>query len=510
VPLYSRAVGSFVAERYELLRRVGQGPIAELHHARLRASAGFARPVAVRKLAPHLAKDPRFVGTWAAAATEIAQRPSAHLEELLDLVVDGERVYVVTEWIEGVSLARFVSAHDRAPWELITRALIGVLDGLHRLHAAQPSMAHCGVRPEAVRLSVDGAVKLTRAGVAAGLAAVGQGRAEAEEAGLRHAAPELRDGQSASPASDQFGVGVLAFEALAGRGPFEGDDLRGEPVDLTALRDDVPPLLVALIERAIRPDPYDRFASADELARALERLLHAETTPVDAARLGRAVRELRRPAEAVARAAAPMGPAALAATIRAMKGSDEHVPPDKRPVGLPADNATQMVQDDELKELSLDKYEAELVESERPPAKGLPPEESVALPLMLTKTKPQKRPQGLGRARTEFLDESAVDRLTLHDDPAPRARPKGLSPAKTEFLDESAVDRLTIEPAEPKAKRPQGLGAARTEFLDGSQVDRLTLPDGPKRPQGLSPAKTEFLDEDEVDRLRVDEDDESE
>ena len=501
-------MGSFVADRYELLRRVGQGPIAELHHGRLRASAGFARPVAVRTLEPRFAKDPRFVGTWAAAATEIAQRPSVHLEEVIDLVVDGERVYVVTEWIEGLSLARFVAAHGRPPWEPITRALVGVLDGLHRMHCAQPALAHCGVRADAVRLSVDGSVKITRAGVAAGLAAIGQGRAEAEEAGLRHAAPELRDGQSASPASDQFGVGVMAFEALAGRPPFADDALRGEPADLTELRDDVPPLLVALIERAIRPDPYDRFASADELARALERLLHAEPIPVDAAALGRAVRELRAP-EAGTPRAAPMGPAALAATIRAMRSSDDGLAPDKRPVGLPADNATQMVADEELKELSLDKYEAQLVESERPPA-GLSGEESVALPLMLTKTKPEKRPQGLGRARTEFLDESQVDRLTLHDDPAQKARPKGLTPANTEFLDESAVDRLTIEPSQ-KSKRPQGLGAARTEFLDGSQVDRLTLPDGPARPRGLSPANTEFLDEDEVDRLRVDEgDDESE
>lgn len=492
---------SFVADRYELIRRVGQGPIAQLHRGRLRGSAGFARPVAIRELEPRLAKDPRFVGTWAAAASEIAQRPSVHLEALTDLVVEGERVYVVTEWIEGMSLARFVAAHGRPPWDLVTRALIGVLDGLHRLHAAQPAMAHCGVLPQAVRLSVDGAVKLTRVGVAAGLAAIGQGRAEGEEAGLRHAAPELRDGQSASPASDQFGVGVLFFEALAGRPPFDGGDLRGEPADLTQLRDDVPPLLVALIERAIRSDPYDRFASSDELARALERVLHAETAPVDAAALGRAVRELSKPEEGAPRAA-PMGPAALAATIRAMKG-DGDVPPDKRPVGLPADNATQIVQDDELKELSLEKYEAQLVQSDRPPA-GLSPEESVALPLMLTQTKPQKRPQGLGSARTEFLDESQVDRLTVHDGPEERARPKGLSPANTEFLDESAVDRLTIEPTQPKGKRPRGLGALRTEVLDASQVDRLTLPDGPKRPEGLSPAKTEFLDEDEVDRLRVD------
>ncbi len=515
-------MGTFLSERYELVRHVADGPIAALHEGRLRGSAGFARPVAIRALEPRYARDPRFVGAWAAAATEVAGRPSPHLEEVVDLVVDGERVHVVTEWVEGLSLASFLATYEHPPWTLVTRALVGLLDGLHRLHSIDPPLVHRGVSAASVRLSIDGAVKLTRTGVAGGLAAIGEGRTEAEARGLMHAAPELLDGHGATPATDVFGLGALALEALAAGPAFVGGDLT-EPRDLASVRKDVPPLLVALVERALRPEPDDRFESADEMARALERLLHAEPTPVDAASLARAVR--------AARGRAPKGrpgPAALAATLSRMKADPapvkEAVPTKKkRPVGLP-EQRTLHVDDTELMVLDSKRpppaaaEEAEPVPEDEPRkrykfepkerdatrrAQGLAHAESEAAPFVLDKVKgaaTSKTPRGLGPAKTEFLDEGEVDRLTLD----PGRAPRGLAPAKTELLDEGEVDRLTLEPERPKA--PRGLAPAKTEFLDEGEVDRLTLgPDQPKAPRGLAPAKTEFLDEDEVDRLRVDE-----
>ncbi len=490
-------MGLFVTERYELLRSIGRGPISELHLARLCASAGFARPVAVRSLNERLAKDPRFVGTWAAAASEIAQRPSPHLEDVLDLVVDGERVYLVTEWIEGLSLARFLASFEAPPpWPLVTRVLVGLLDGLHRLHTIEPPLVHRGVGAAAVRISVDGAVKLTRSGVAAGLAAIGEGRADAERSGLWRPSPEVLEGGAAVPASDIFGAGGLAFEALAGTPAF-GEDLRAEPADLASLRADVPPLLVALIERALRAEPEDRFASADEMARALERLLHAEPKPVDAPALGQAVREARerldRPASS---AGAPVGPAALAASVRGMKKSEP-----KRPRGLPTQHTIHVDETElvVLSDLGTLPPPAGPPDEADPAPEGLPPEVESPEPKRY-KFEPKER-AATKRAMGLVPQESEAIPLMLTKSRTSSV-PLGLRPANTEFLDEDQVDRLTLDPA----KRPQGLGRARTEFLDEDQVDRLTMPESPrsKRPSGLQPSKTEFLDEDEVDQLRVD------
>ncbi|MCA9605202.1 MAG: protein kinase, partial [Myxococcales bacterium] len=360
-------MGTFLSDRYELVRHVADGPIASLHEGRLRGSAGFSRPVAIRQLEPRYAKDPRFVGAWAAAATEVAERPSPHLEEVLDLVVDRDRVYVVTEWIDGLSLAGFLGTYEHPPWTLVTRVLVGLLDGLHRLHTIDPPLVHRGVSASAVRISIDGAVKLTRTGVAGGLAAIGEGRTESEAAGLMHVAPELLDGHGATPATDVFGLGALALEALAAGPPFVGGDL-DEPRDLASVRKDVPPLLVSLVERALRPEPGDRFESADEMARALERLLHAEPTPIDASSLARAVRGAR---DKASKAAEAPGPAALAASLSRMKSS-----PDARP----------------------------------PTQEALPPKE------------PKKRPVGLPEQRTLHVDDA--DFIALQSDPPPAAEPE--------------------------------------------------------------------------------------
>ncbi|MBX3274396.1 MAG: protein kinase [Sandaracinaceae bacterium] len=467
-------MGTFDGARYTIGRRVTDGPIATLHEGRLDGGAGFSRPVAIRVLAPRYAKDARFVGTFAAVATGIAARPSPHLEEPIDLVLDGDRVLYVAEWIDGLSLEHFVATYEHAPWTLVTRALVGLCDGLHRLHTIEPPYVHRGVGARAVRLSIDGAVKITRAGVAAALAATGEGRADAVEAGLWHAAPELLEGRGATPATDVFGVGALAFAALAGVPAFH-DDALAEPRDLGALRKDLPSLLVSLVERALRPEPGDRFESADEMARALERLLHAEQTPVDAAALGRAVRAARGRAPRFAKTGP--GPAALAATVARMAGAEPTSA--KRPVGLPSER-TMHVAESELTRLESVRpipddapggETDETIEATAPPplpGRGLADDESIALPLVLGR----RKPAGLAPAKTEFLDAGEVDRLTVTE---PR-RPVGLGAAKTEFLDEGEVDRLTVEPPSPPAlRRPMGLSTAKTEFLDESEVARLRL-----------------------------------
>lgn len=460
---------SFVSERYELLREVDEGPIGKLYEGRLRASAGFGRPVAVRQLSGRLANNTRFVGTWAAAAAELADRPSPHLEAMLDLVVVGDQVYFVTEWIEGLGLARFAEAAAPLPWTIVARIVIGVLDGLHRAHERNPPLCHRGVTPSAVRVSIDGAVKLLRFGVAAGLGAIGEGRAQMERDGLWHPAPELRAGESATPESDLYGAGALAFTILTGRVP--GDD-----PDLGVARNDAPPLFAGLIEKALREEPRDRFASADEMARALERMLRAEPEPCDARALGLAVRSVRERAD-LPRSAVATGPAALAASVRGMASSEPkpatepaEATPQKRPVGLPPQN-TMHVDPSELTEVTEDgeekpkRYRFEPKERQATQrARGLTDQESEALPLLL-----QKKPTGLAPARTEHLDADEVEKLRIEE-----RRPMGLRPAKTEYLDEEQVERLTI-PGEPSAKHPRGLTPVKTEYLDEDQVDHLTV-----------------------------------
>lgn len=522
-------MGESVGQRYELETKVREGPLATVWRGIARGEHGFTRPVAIRDLHRSLTKDRRFVGSWVATLAELAQSPSPHLEQVLDVVAEGDRVLVVSEWIDGVSLGRWIEAHRGAvPWPLALEVAIELLRGLMDAHARPTALCHDGISPRAVRIARDGTVKLMRFGVAGALAATGMGRRRMEELGLRHAAPEIVAGEGTTPMTDQFGIGALMFEMLASEPAFDApvgearDRLvTGEPPDLADARPTLPPLVVALVERAMRKDPVERFASAAGMARALVQVLRSHPEPtgpeVLAASLEQVdVRALEREAtarlelarevfeerlnrtsagpprrKAARRKELPSGPPALAASVQ-----DILKPGSKRPQGLVATaQHTMHVDPEELREV-LERVEgapatvAEILDSERPPAN----EAGERAPDGSEDAEKPRRYRFDRRERTASASARALRANRAPKDvPSQNARvadsgaasvplktsrdPGGLSPAQTEFLDEDQVDQLTVA-EEPRSEQPAGLQLARTEFLDEDQVDQLTVDDG--------------------------------
>ncbi|HBQ10610.1 MAG TPA: hypothetical protein DEF51_05255 [Myxococcales bacterium] len=493
---YSRAMTQSVG-RYALESQIAKGALGTLWRARARGDGGFSRPVAVRTLPSELANDRRFVGTWSAIASELIELGCPHVEQVLDLVID-DGTHFVTEWVEGLSVAEWMARHDGpVPWQLAVEIAIEALRGLAIAHHAR--LTHDGISPHAIRIARDGSIKLTRFGAAAALAASGAGRRAMESHGLRHPAPELVEGEGATPATDLFGVGCLLFEVIAGRpahdapaGPERDAQLARLAPDLSTLRPDAPPLLVATIERAMQVDPGARQLSAEALIDALSALARTEPELVGPETLGRSVRALLErpvddpPHEVLHDAAG--GPAALAASIRGMVSESKP----KKPRGLSAQR-TMHVDAEELSELigdAGDGLEAQRLESNPPPASeadtAAPDEEEPASEEPGEDETPKRYTfERKGRSATAKASaQRGLKPVTSEAEPLPltrKSRPQGLTPAKTEFLDEDQVDALTIAGAKKTAAQKQAA-----------------------KPRGLSPAKTEFLDEDQVDSLKID------
>lgn len=520
-----------LAGRYVLDEKVSEGPLADVWRGHLRGDAGFARAVAVRVFREPYAKDRRFVGAWAAAATEILEAPSPHVEQVLDVVVNDQGSFVVSEWIDGLSLAKWLDAHrakgEPVPWPLALEIAIESLRGLRDGHARTPLLCHDALGAGSVRLARDGTVKLTRFGASAALAATGAGRRRMEELGLRHAAPELVTGGSAEPATDLFGIGALLFEMLAGWPPYDAppgqerdDAVVGEPPDLSAAREDVPPLLVALVERAMRNKPRQRYASAEEAIHALTQLARQEPDAMGPDALGRSVRAIldaqpkvaqrkvaqrkvaqpkaAQPKVALEKVAQPeshedgSGPAALAASLVGMAADEARGEKKRTPTGL----STQSTMHVDAGELT------ELLEARAPTAEVVAPTSATGGPAAgATARAGQQEPKDdPKRYRFERKDRSASAAAEV----ARAGKPAGLAREDSEA---APVPLVTRPP-----KRPGGLSPAKTEFLDADQVDQLTVAPGEEkpaakkaRPLGLSAAKTEFLDEDQVDQLKIDE-----
>ena len=291
------------------------------------------RPVAVKVLGGALAGDGRAAERLRREARAAARLDHPNIARVLDLGEHDGRPYLVMELLEGESLAgRIDRAGPMAPGEA-ARVVAAVADALQAAHRA--GVVHRDVKPGNVFLTAEGEVKVLDFGIAsaAGEADLTTGDLLGTAAYL---APERALGRPATPAADIYSLGVVLYELLAGRRPFEGDSdielamahVNAHPEPLGLVAPSAPPFLVAACEQAMAKDPAARPRSAAALARLLRSPAHAApaTRPVPAA----AVPPVTRP---------PPLPAATSTAPLALSWPGRHRPRSRRRgllVALPA------------------------------------------------------------------------------------------------------------------------------------------------------------------------------
>jgi serine/threonine protein kinase len=269
----SRGRDTIVDGRYRILRRVGAGGSATVFHAddlRLR------RPVALKILHPALADDPvateRF---WREGWTARRMRHE-RIARVYDWGVAASTHYIAMEYVAGRTL-RSVLRDEQAPTTAAATDLIfQVLDGARHTH--DQGVVHRDLKPENVIVDPGSRVKLIDFGLA------GTGRASITPAGsllgtVHYMAPELTMGGTATAASDLYAIGVILYELLTGRRPFEADlavavamahvHTRAEPP--ARFNRAIAPELDAVVMRALEKPPTRRFANAGAFIGALER-----------------------------------------------------------------------------------------------------------------------------------------------------------------------------------------------------------------------------------------------
>ncbi len=263
-----------LSRRYEFGDEVGAGGMGRVVVAHDRM---LDRRVAIKLIADARADDDtsreRLLREARAAAT--LQHPN--VVTVFDVLEEDGRLHLVMELVEGTTLAQHLRANGRLPDDEAVRIVSGILDGLAAAHAR--GFVHRDVKPSNVLISATGVVKLTDFGIAKSL---DQPAVDLTLTGQvlgtpRYLAPELVMDGVASPASDLYAVGVIAYEAFSGRLPFEATTPiamalahQREPVPpLAEAAPEVDPELAAVVERALEKDPAQRFASATSMRDAL-------------------------------------------------------------------------------------------------------------------------------------------------------------------------------------------------------------------------------------------------
>jgi tRNA A-37 threonylcarbamoyl transferase component Bud32 len=262
--------------RYLLVRRLAFGGMGEVWEG---SDVVLDRPVAVKILRAELADDDAFRRRFRAEARTAGRVPHPGIAAVYDYgetTVEGRSLaYLVMELVPGEALSALLAREGALGAD---RTLDIVAQAGRALHAAhERGVIHRDVKPANLMVTPDGRVKVTDFGIARPddhepLTATGQVMGTAH-----YLAPELARGRAATAASDIYALGVVAYECLAGRRPFEGDDQIG--VATAHLSEEPPPLpetiapeVRALVAAAMEKDPQRRIAGADTFAAAAESL----------------------------------------------------------------------------------------------------------------------------------------------------------------------------------------------------------------------------------------------
>jgi serine/threonine protein kinase len=294
-------VGRVVLGRFEILRPLARGGMGVLYLARTRGAQGFVRPVVVKRLGMDATED--AVKMFVREAHVMASLHHPNIVQAIDFNSEGDEYLLVMEYVEGYSLARwarFVKEVGRAfDVQAAVQVVIDVLDALAHAHmlvgvdGASAGVIHRDVTPSNVMVSTEGHVKLLDFGIAR----LEHERTAAGPEGptikgkFAFLAPELLGDGEPSASSDVYSAALVLHELLLGRNEMAADDLtttlvnvaKKIPTRIDEVRADVSAALGAVLERALRKDPKDRYATASELAAALRAVRGADTEKVRAA-----------------------------------------------------------------------------------------------------------------------------------------------------------------------------------------------------------------------------------
>jgi len=278
--------GGRLSDRYEIGERLGSGGMSNVYQS---TDLILERTVAVKVLAEHLSDDERFVARFRREALAVAKLIHPNIVQVYDTGVDEGRHYIVMEYVEGRSGAQILQRHG--PLDADTTAEIGAQACAGLDYAHRRGIIHRDVKPGNLMIvggPVGGdthlTVKLTDFGIARALEQTRITQVGSVVGTAAYLAPEQVRGEEATPATDVYALGVVLYQFLTGRLPYEGSTLaelavrqqNEKPLPPTTYNNDVPETLGGAVLRALEGDPGRRYASADELAGGLRLGLQGE------------------------------------------------------------------------------------------------------------------------------------------------------------------------------------------------------------------------------------------
>jgi len=278
----SIATGTVVGGRYRLDRELARGGMASVWEA---DDLTLTRRVAVKILDPALTTDEALRSRFRHEAVAAARLSHPGIVSTFDTGDDHGLAYIVMELVDGRTLRSLLDERGPLPVPQAVDITMQIADALG--HAHHDGLVHRDIKPGNVLVEPNGRVKVTDFGIAKSSGSIDLTRDGAVMGTARYLAPEQLEGKAADARSDVYSLGVVLYEMLGGRTPFDGETeiatamarLSQDPAPLRSVRGDVPSGLEHAVERALARDPAARFGSARALRDSIAPYRIDDATP---------------------------------------------------------------------------------------------------------------------------------------------------------------------------------------------------------------------------------------
>lgn len=267
-------IGKLLDNRYEILERIGTGGMAVVYKARCHR---LNRLVAIKILKEELAQDAEFRRRFHDESQAVAMLSHPNIMAVYDVSKSGDVDYIVMELLEGITLKQYMQKKGgKLSWKESLHFIIQIMKALS--HAHSRGIIHRDIKPHNIMVLRDGSIKVADFGIAR-LTSASQNTMTQEALGSVHyISPEQARGSHIDARSDIYSAGVVLYEMLTGRLPYEGDSpvavaiqhINSIPLSPRELEPGIPEALEAITLKAMASDVNQRYISADAMLADLE------------------------------------------------------------------------------------------------------------------------------------------------------------------------------------------------------------------------------------------------
>ena len=265
-------MSTLLDNRYELIERIGDGGMAEVYRAHDKMLDRF---VAIKILHPQFTSDESFVARFRREAQGAAKLSHPNIVSIYDVGSCDGKHYIVMEYIKGETLKDKINREGPLPIDTTLEIVQEIAEALENAHANH--LVHCDIKPHNILINEKGHVKVADFGIARATSSSTITYTGSIVGSVHYFSPEQAKGHTISPKSDIYSLGVVMYEMLTGKVPFTGETavsiaikhLQEAPIAPHELRPDIPPIIEAIVLKAMDKNPDNRYSST-ELIKEIE------------------------------------------------------------------------------------------------------------------------------------------------------------------------------------------------------------------------------------------------